>query len=132
MSEQDDSLPTLPLEEQVKYWRGRAMLNKQVADAMITNVERVLTAIGMRAPDREYVLDQLRQTPAGVSAPDALGYATRLAESMWRKHYQQIAPNWHPFDDLMGVLTQIDNMATGLIKAPEDGVSACDDQPKQG
>lgn len=64
----------------------------------------------------------------GVTAPDALGYATRLAESMWRKHYQQDAPNWQPFDDLMGVLTQIDNMTTGLTRKPEDGVSACDGQ----
>jgi hypothetical protein len=37
---------------------------------------------------------------------------------MWRKHYQQDAPNWKPFDHLMGVLSQIDNMLTGLVKAP--------------
>lgn len=44
----------------------------------------------------------------------ALGYATRLACSLWGKHYREDAPNWRPCDDLMGVLTQIDNMLTGL------------------
>lgn len=43
-----------------------------------------------------------------------LSYATRLAEAIWRKHYATDAPNWKPLPDLMGVLTQIDNMTNGL------------------
>jgi hypothetical protein len=46
--------------------------------------------------------------------PDAYGYAKRLAVAIWKKHYQFTAPQWEPFDDLMGVLTQIDNMTSGL------------------
>jgi len=46
--------------------------------------------------------------------PDAYGYAKRLAEAIWKKHYQSTAPQWEPFDHLIGVLTQIDNMTSGL------------------
>ena len=41
-------------------------------------------------------------------------YATALAVSMHRQHYVEAAPNWQPLDDLMGLLTQIDNMYAGL------------------
>jgi hypothetical protein len=47
--------------------------------------------------------------------PDGYGYARRLAEAIWQKHYKAVAPQWKPLDDLMGVLTQIDNMTSGLI-----------------
>jgi len=52
--------------------------------------------------------------PAAQQEPDAYGYAKRLAEAIWQKHYKATAPQWKPFDDLIGVLTQIDNMTAGL------------------
>jgi len=55
---------------------------------------------------------------AALEAKDethAYGYAKRLAEAIWSKHYKTIAPQWEPFDELIGVLTQIDNMTSGLI-----------------
>lgn len=48
---------------------------------------------------------------------DAHGYAQRLATSLWERHYKTDAPDWEPLPDLMGVLTQIDNMLTGLQRA---------------
>ena len=42
------------------------------------------------------------------------GYATTLATSMHRQHYAETAPNWQPLDDVLGLLTQIDNMYAGL------------------
>lgn len=57
--------------------------------------------------------------PAPAAVPDALAYATQLARSLHQKHYAAVAPDWAPFDDLYGVLTQIDNMTTGLTAAPE-------------
>jgi len=50
--------------------------------------------------------------------PDTYGYAKRLAEAIWRKHYQSTAPKWEPFCHLMGVLTQIDNMTAALVTPP--------------
>jgi hypothetical protein len=44
-------------------------------------------------------------------------YATRLATYLWQHHYSTIAPNWEPFDDLYGVLSQIDNMIVGITRA---------------
>jgi hypothetical protein len=47
---------------------------------------------------------------------DAYGYASRLAVALWEQHYKDVAPQWKPLDDLMGVLTQIDNMTSGLTR----------------
>jgi len=41
-------------------------------------------------------------------------YAKSLATVLWEAHYKKAAPEWEPCDDLIGVLTQIDNMMTGL------------------
>lgn len=57
-------------------------------------------------------------TPEG-EREQATRYAKRLAESIYRSAYRETAPNWQPFDDLLGILTQIDNMVTGLA-SPAD------------
>ena len=41
-------------------------------------------------------------------------YATTLTVSMHRQHYAEAAPNWQPLNDVLGLLTQIDNMYAGL------------------
>ncbi len=46
----------------------------------------------------------------------SLEYATRLAKGMWERDWQKESPHWQPFDDLLGVLTQIDNMLAGMEK----------------
>ena len=61
-------------------------------------------------------LAALRAALAQQAEPDAYGYASRLAVALWEKHYKDIAPQWKPLDDLMGVLTQIDNMTSGLTR----------------
>jgi len=48
---------------------------------------------------------------------EAYGYAKRLAEFIWEKHYKKESPDWTPLPDVLGVLTQIDNMTCGLEKA---------------
>jgi hypothetical protein len=53
-----------------------------------------------------------------LQQPDAYGYAKRLAVAIWKKHYKSTAPQWEPFDNLIGVLTQIDNMTSGLTTPP--------------
>jgi hypothetical protein len=55
-----------------------------------------------------------------------LEYATQLATWTWEKHYRDDSPDWRPLPDLMGVLTQIDNMLTGLVRArPSTNRSEC-------
>jgi hypothetical protein len=56
--------------------------------------------------------------PQPNQEPDAYGYAKRLALAIWEQHYKDVAPQWKPFDDLMGVLTQIDNMTARLTTPP--------------
>ena len=45
-------------------------------------------------------------------------YAKDLATYLWKTHYKHDAPDWEPCEDLMGVLTQIDNMIVGLTRRP--------------
>lgn len=40
--------------------------------------------------------------------------ARRLAVGLWQRHYREVAPQWEPCPDLAGLLSQIDNMASGL------------------
>lgn len=54
---------------------------------------------------------------------EAYGYAKRLAEAIWEKHYKKESPHWRPFHDVLGVLTQIDNMTCGLEKAQPEQLS---------
>lgn len=58
----------------------------------------------------------------------SLRYATHLAEALWNKHWKAVAPSWKPLPDLLGVLTQIDNMTAGLVPAV---VSASSPAPAQ-
>jgi hypothetical protein len=47
-----------------------------------------------------------------------LKYARQLAASLSAKHFPEV-PQWEPMSDLMGLLSQIDNMTTALVRAPE-------------
>ena len=45
-------------------------------------------------------------------------FARDLAICLWAMYYKDAAPDWEPLEDLMGVLTQIDNMVAGIKKHP--------------
>ena len=45
-------------------------------------------------------------------------YALNLAKCLHKTHYGENI-DWEPLPDLMGILTQIDNMTCGLEKKPE-------------
>jgi hypothetical protein len=68
---------------------------------------------------REIERTILAAKPEPTNDEKALGYGMRLAEAIWRKHYMSVSPHWRPFPDLLGVLTQVDNMTCRLVKAPE-------------
>ena len=54
---------------------------------------------------------------SGVANTIALQEVTQIATYLWRKHYRDDAPDWRPLPDLRGVISQIDNMVTGLTRA---------------
>ena len=62
----------------------------------------------------------LRAEPpaAPVQEADTYAYAKQIAVAIWEKHYKTIAPKWEPCDELMAVLTQIDNMVAALTTPP--------------
>lgn len=45
----------------------------------------------------------------------AKNYATTLAINIHAKHYSEVT-QWKPLTDTLGLLTQIDNMTSGLIR----------------
>jgi hypothetical protein len=71
------------------------------------------------ATGKQEAITAIKAALEAKDEPDAYGYAKRLAEAIWSKHYKTIAPQWEPFDELIGVLTQIDNMTAGLISTPQ-------------
>lgn len=61
---------------------------------------------------------ELRREVAAVTQ-----YAKSIAVHMAR-HWSDTAPHWKPFDDIGGILTQIDNMAAGMMRRPPNDVSS--------
>lgn len=49
---------------------------------------------------------------------EAKQYALKLAWALHNKHFPAVS-GWKPLDDLLGILTQIDNMTSALSTAPE-------------
>ena len=61
--------------------------------------------------------------PAERVVEVAAQYAERLANVLWEKHYRNAAPNWKPLTgDLIGIITQIDNMTSGLALTTKPAV----------
>jgi len=88
---------------------------QQVLDAMLKFGKPIADQI-----DEEVYYAAAETLRARLSAPEpdaAYGYASRLAEAIYQKHYRQDSPEWKPLDDTLGVLTQIDNMTCRLVKA---------------
>ena len=53
---------------------------------------------------------------------DEYTYAVRIASYMWETYYKNVAPEWEPLNDLLGVLTQIDNMIAGMNQESDDNL----------
>lgn len=75
--------------------------------------------------------DNLQQasTAQGEPTDEALRYATHLAVSIWRSNYASTAPEFKPLSDLMGVLSQIDNMTCGMVRKPAQATPEGADLP---
>jgi hypothetical protein len=113
------------MQQALEGWDDRAGFPKLVK-AMDAIRERLARQELCRTDGRcQYAIDHgaegLGHCPPGKCCmpsqePDCYGYASRLATHLWEKHYKDAAPQWKPFDDLLGVLTQIDNMTSGLAR----------------
>jgi hypothetical protein len=65
------------------------------------------------------VFDFCKDDAEPVQEPAWLLESTKtLAKSMAKKFYPEV-PQWQCLDDLAGVISQIDNMTTGLMRKPE-------------
>ena len=61
---------------------------------------------------------RLRQ-PDAVDTMRGLVDARRLATILWEKHWREQSPEWQPLDTIEGVLSQIDNMTVGMVRAEQ-------------
>lgn len=80
-------------------------------------------------PGKHYSAEyKVTSEPVYTAQPvDAFGYAQRLAAILWEKHWKDDAPEWKPLPDIVGVLTQIDNMVAGLSRDLPQAASAWED-----
>jgi hypothetical protein len=86
--------------------------------APVQEPRHIVQSNGRHSPLLTHMMNSRNTPPAAQQEPDAYGYAKRLAVAIWEQHYKATAPQWKPLDDLMGLLTQIDNMTAGLATPP--------------
>jgi len=72
-------------------------------------------AIGCCAVCANETVEELTK-PKPKPKTEAHSYAERLAYSIWKQHFKEQSPDWKPLPDLLGVLTQIDNMVAGMTR----------------
>ena len=128
------AVPILDAIEELKTKAGigaEAAQGVASADAIIAefrasgmNLEPSPNALYTVRGQHAQLIEGVRSLSAAAPSPDRervgegsheLGYAQRLVTSVWEKHYMDDAPDWKPLPDLMGVLTQIDNMLAGMV-----------------
>lgn len=63
------------------------------------------------------VLEKLTKVDVEPVNDWVLAYAKTIANCLWADHYKDDAPQWKVLPDLAGVLSQIDNMVSGLVPA---------------
>jgi uncharacterized coiled-coil protein SlyX len=64
------------------------------------------------------VIDRIEELESEQSK--AMGHALALATTLHRNFYKTQAPNWEPLEDVVGVITQIDNMIIGVADRIEE------------
>jgi hypothetical protein len=96
--------------------------------------EKILRYLASLYPEQEKT-----EQSAKKELEEAKEYATRLARSLHDKYYArdtivdpmthatfEVSSYWEPLPDLLGLLTQIDNMTTGLTRIKEEPKLAWD------
>lgn len=115
---QHDTLTQAPADEVERIIRSAVAAmpntNPLVADDLIAGHTMHTEAEDIVAIWRA-ALSATQPAQAAQGEPaDALSYASRLATHMWERYWKDDAPDWKPFPHLLGVLTQIDNMTSGM------------------
>ncbi|HEX7072953.1 MAG TPA: hypothetical protein VF226_02850 [Hyphomicrobiaceae bacterium] len=116
MEEQDDHANPRIGRKQMSRARRFTKAKEVRRGGGVFDYEPVLSAGEMY----EIALDALSALTAGKPEQvpsDEHRYAERLLIALMEKHYPDRSPEWAPLPDLMGILTQIDNLTTGLVRA---------------
>jgi hypothetical protein len=75
-------------------------------------------ALRLRKAENEILILRATIERLTKERDEVTGYAERLATALQDKHYRSDLPQWKPLSgDLIGILTQIDNMTAGLSRA---------------
>ncbi len=69
--------------------------------------------------------NKMTVTVTVTEAEAALHYAQRIAVAIYDKHWKEEPAAFKPFDDIMGVLSQIDNMVAGMKRYAEPCAGRC-------
>ena len=104
-------------------WRGMEWVRKQGSQPTQQGGGEVCANCKMPKEGHGWLrpveMCQCATITAPASAPVGVDYAKRLATSLWQRYYRGDAPQWEPCEDLMGLLSQIDNMVSGLTRAAQ-------------
>lgn len=92
----------------------------EAARAMLENAYQNFGVFDQKRVNKDVLLN-LEKALANPDQPQAkeYEYAKHLAVTMHEMFYRGESTSWEPCDDLTGVLTQIDNMVSGLCKRDE-------------
>ena len=87
------------------------------ADLALTIFDTIAVTNSVFHLDRvSYLIAQFRLSAVTEEAAKANAYAEQLSVSLGAKHYPEVT-QWKPLTgDLIGLLSQIDNMVTGLTR----------------
>ena len=107
-----------------QFLRGEPEYDEVAGEAILLNAEKAISVAISRALAARPAPQPAADTRADYAA--ALSYASSLAETLHDKHYSRNV-SWNPLHDLLGLLTQIDNMVAGIIgdatPAPSDKIA---------
>lgn len=103
------------------WWVGemRAIFKAAQGDPITADMKRAANIVLKIVNGEKFDENRHRWTPGEEGHAAELDYATRLARFLWSTHYSATAPGWEPQTEMMGVLSQLDNMLAGLRPAPE-------------
>lgn len=101
------------------WMSGSRALEQADEQTIIGAAQHLLSFVGYGLPPSQFDPDAepARNSAGETPTEHAHRWATELAASMARKFYPEVT-QWEPLPDLLGVITQIDNMVTGLVRAP--------------
>lgn len=115
------------------HWLAKAFARHRIATltSLSRRVEELEAFVGQIAERDDSLGDDARAILPIITAGEAAARAElehgkdelrRLMQVIWRQEYRNEAPDWQPLPDLVGMITQIDNMYAGVRQQRDEAL----------